>query len=286
MSPEQAHGDQVDARADLYALGCILYELVTCQPPFEGVGVEVLLAHLGHPIPKPSDHNPGVPALIDALVHDLMQKKPDDRPQSADDVVGRIDEALRELEAPSHRGGLPVTGIRTAHHPRVASSAARLRWRMPAALAAVAVVSIVATALVLPARRGPRATRAGGGPPDAVVAPDPRVAADGAPRKQVFDDGELTARVTLPERVVAGAHIRTEIEMWNALGAPLERKILVITIEDPQGKATGVNAERLAGAPGRFGFGHVFPTAGLYLVRVFPPESMTVFTIELDVEPR
>ena len=286
MSPEQAHGDQVDARADLYALGCILFELVTGQPPFEGAGVEVLLAHLGRPIPKPSDKNRAVPPVIDALVHDLMQKKPADRPQSADDVVARIDEALRELEAPPPRRGRPTTGIRTAHHDRVATSVPGPRWRLPAALAAVAAVSIVATAVVMRARTGPSAALAGGGQPDPAVVPDPAVPADSPTRKLVFDDGELTARVTVPAQLVAGARTRPEIEMWNALGAPLERKILVITIEDPQGKATGVNAERLAGAPGRFGFDHVFPAAGLYVVRVFPPESMSVFTIELDVEAR
>ena len=68
MSPEQAHGEQVDARADLYALGCILFELVTGQPPFDGSGFEVLLAHLGRPLPTPSERNPDVPEVVDELV--------------------------------------------------------------------------------------------------------------------------------------------------------------------------------------------------------------------------
>src|SRR5690606_1817925 len=87
MSPEQAHGEQVDARADLYALGCLLYELVTGTPPFEGSGFEVLLAHLGRPAPLPSDKNASVPEAIDRLCTALMRKKPDDRPQHADEVV-------------------------------------------------------------------------------------------------------------------------------------------------------------------------------------------------------
>ncbi|HUJ59527.1 MAG TPA: protein kinase, partial [Kofleriaceae bacterium] len=67
MSPEQAHGEVVDARADLYALGCVLFELVTGAPVFEGGSVEVLLAHLGRPAPAPSARNPDVPDAIDRL---------------------------------------------------------------------------------------------------------------------------------------------------------------------------------------------------------------------------
>ncbi|HSK01186.1 MAG TPA: serine/threonine-protein kinase, partial [Kofleriaceae bacterium] len=103
MSPEQAHGDPVDARADLYALGCLVFELVTGETPFDGSGFEVLLAHLGRPPPAPSSRNPDVPEAIDRLVLALMAKKPDERPRAADAVVAAIDEALLELEAP--RGG-------------------------------------------------------------------------------------------------------------------------------------------------------------------------------------
>ena len=52
MSPELAQGEQVDARADLYSLGCLLFELTTATMPFDGSGFEVLLAHLGRPAPR------------------------------------------------------------------------------------------------------------------------------------------------------------------------------------------------------------------------------------------
>src|SRR5439155_23695255 len=97
MSPEQAHGEQVDARADLYALGCLLFELVTGTPPFEGSGFEVLLAHLGRPAPAPSERNPDVPEVIDRLCARLMAKQPGDRPASADEVVALVDDAVAAL---------------------------------------------------------------------------------------------------------------------------------------------------------------------------------------------
>ena len=66
MSPEQAQGEVVDARADLYALGCLLFELVTGTPPFEGSGFEVLLAHLGPPAAAAErEATPSVPECVD-----------------------------------------------------------------------------------------------------------------------------------------------------------------------------------------------------------------------------
>src|SRR6185503_5455637 len=50
MSPEQAQGEHADQRSDIYALSCILFELVTGETPFDGSGFEVLLAHMGRPI--------------------------------------------------------------------------------------------------------------------------------------------------------------------------------------------------------------------------------------------
>ena len=72
MAPEQAQGDPVDARTDLYALGCVLFELLTGTTPFDGSGYEVLLAHLGRPIPPPSERAAPlkiiVPPAVDRLV--------------------------------------------------------------------------------------------------------------------------------------------------------------------------------------------------------------------------
>ncbi|HEX2637052.1 MAG TPA: protein kinase [Gemmatimonadales bacterium] len=107
MAPEQAAGDQsTDHRADLYALGCLAYELLTGQPPFAGPSARALIgAHLTQ-APEPLIHRrPEVPRELNQLVMRLLAKLPSDRPQSAEEV-------LRELEAlsmPPRR--VPLLGI-------------------------------------------------------------------------------------------------------------------------------------------------------------------------------
>ncbi|HEX2264518.1 MAG TPA: Stk1 family PASTA domain-containing Ser/Thr kinase, partial [Pseudonocardiaceae bacterium] len=84
LSPEQARGEQVDARSDVYAAGCVLYELITGDPPFTGDSpVAVAYQHVREdPIP-PSHQNPEVSAAVDAVVLKAMSKNPANRYQSA-----------------------------------------------------------------------------------------------------------------------------------------------------------------------------------------------------------
>jgi serine/threonine-protein kinase len=84
LSPEQARGELVDARSDVYAAGCVLYELITGDPPFTGDSpVAVAYQHVREdPIP-PSRQNPDVSAALDAVVLKAMSKNPANRYQSA-----------------------------------------------------------------------------------------------------------------------------------------------------------------------------------------------------------
>ncbi len=104
MAPEQARGTkQLDGRADLFSLGCVLFRCVAGRPPFEGDDVLTLLAELvlHHPPPLGS-LAPGVPVDLERLVARLLAKSPAERPASAREVaveLSRIGEELREGRA-------------------------------------------------------------------------------------------------------------------------------------------------------------------------------------------
>jgi serine/threonine-protein kinase len=94
MSPEQARGAKtIDHRTDVYALGCVLFEMITGQPPFVRRGpAEVIVAHLQEPAPRASSLVPGVPTALDELVAQMLAKDPAARPASMADVATRLAE--------------------------------------------------------------------------------------------------------------------------------------------------------------------------------------------------
>ncbi len=84
LSPEQARGESVDARSDVYSLGCVLFELLTGEPPFTGDSpVAVAYQHVREDPPTPSSMLAGVPAELDSVVLKAMSKNPANRYQSA-----------------------------------------------------------------------------------------------------------------------------------------------------------------------------------------------------------
>ncbi|HEX9236039.1 MAG TPA: protein kinase, partial [Actinomycetota bacterium] len=88
VAPEQIQGLPVDRRADVYSLGCVLYECLTGSPPFKrGAEVAVMWAHVQEPPPKVTDAIPGLPRGIDDVVARAMAKKPEDRYGTCTDLV-------------------------------------------------------------------------------------------------------------------------------------------------------------------------------------------------------
>ena len=136
MAPERfGSGKNVDARADVYSLACVLYECLTGRLPFSGGGVEGLAAaHRGDEPPKPSSSNPAIPVAFDAVIARGMAKEPEDRFQSAHELAVAARAALTDVsgvsaQAPAptvardaaaweagHRTRDPVTTTRPAPH--------------------------------------------------------------------------------------------------------------------------------------------------------------------------
>jgi eukaryotic-like serine/threonine-protein kinase len=84
LSPEQARGEAVDARSDVYAAGCVLFELLTGEPPFTGdTPVAVAYQHVREEPRRPSEVNPSIPSALDAVVLKALSKNPLNRYQSA-----------------------------------------------------------------------------------------------------------------------------------------------------------------------------------------------------------
>jgi serine/threonine protein kinase len=99
MSPEQARGEKVNDRADLFSLGAVLYRLCTGKLPFQGSNTMAVLMALAVEEPQPvRDHNPGVPESLAELIRQLLAKNPEDRPPSADHVRHRLLAIARKLD--------------------------------------------------------------------------------------------------------------------------------------------------------------------------------------------
>ena len=111
LSPEQARGESVDARSDIYSTGCVLYELLTSNPPFNGESpVSIAYQHVNE-VPKlPSSVDPSIPAALDSIVMTALTKAPANRYQTAAEMRVDIERAM---------AGLPI-----ATRPNVSAVAA------------------------------------------------------------------------------------------------------------------------------------------------------------------
>ena len=95
VAPEQIRGSDVDSRADVYALGCLLFECLTGEVPFARPSeVATLYAHLEDEPPRPSERNPALPEAIDAVISTAIAKDPDDRYASCSELIEASSDAL------------------------------------------------------------------------------------------------------------------------------------------------------------------------------------------------
>jgi serine/threonine-protein kinase len=108
-APEQIRGAAVDRRADIYSLGCLLYELVTGRPPFQGdSSSEIAERQMRREPAAPSDVIADVPSRLDDLILSMLEKLPEHRPEDAAEIERRIGEIARRAQQAS--GVVPIRG--------------------------------------------------------------------------------------------------------------------------------------------------------------------------------
>ena len=115
MAPEQIQGEAIDARTDLYALGILFHHLLTGEQPYTGdAPIAVAYQHLNAPVPSVRERRPEVSPALDEVVCRLMAKAPEERFQTADELLAAL-EAVPGLEvasAPTSVGSVPLSVAR------------------------------------------------------------------------------------------------------------------------------------------------------------------------------
>jgi eukaryotic-like serine/threonine-protein kinase len=134
MAPEQIRGrPPVSAQTDLYALGCVIFEMLTGRTPFVGEApAEVMHKHLDDVPPRISDFASDCPHALESLVRDLLQKDPNDRPESAAIVIERLNDVGPDLEVVPAKARV-TQALATPTVPRAIPIAARPQTPVPQA---------------------------------------------------------------------------------------------------------------------------------------------------------
>ena len=187
MAPEQVEGKEIDERADIYALGVILYEMLTGKVPFEGdTPLSIAVKHKTEMPQDPRKLNAQMPLDLSQLILNCLEKDRNKRPQSAEEVISQLVEI--EQEVPTSEKALPQRRPFTSREIKGAFSK---RWGWIAALLFVAIAAGVAFIFLRKEKPAP--------PPAnrrIVVLPFEN---QGAPEDEYFADGmtdEITARLS------------------------------------------------------------------------------------------
>jgi serine/threonine-protein kinase len=146
MSPEQARGEPVDARSDLFSLGSVLYAMCTGRPPFRADTAYGVLRRIGETNPRPiQELVPQIPEWLAEIVEKLHAKNPEDRFQSATEVAQLLGRWLAHLEQPSTLPAPARVEKRAAN--KLATPFSTRRWQMAAVAATLSLLLVLFVAI-------------------------------------------------------------------------------------------------------------------------------------------
>lgn len=224
MSPEQVTGDALDGRSDLYALGVLLYHMLTHRFPFErSMPSAVLVAHVNSAPTPLHTFRPDIPQAVDALVMQLLAKRPDDRVASARALLGQLDTVA---EGTATLGALPaaVPPARTPSAQALSSADAQAVWARAAELQAN-------TGMMVPPARFPAPEE---GEPltrgyDVAVVKDAAVEAGIAPRyvERALAEREAVVAPLAVMRVEEGPQLRKKVNAFLGASTKLDYECVV-----------------------------------------------------------
>ncbi len=234
LSPEQARGETVDSRSDVYSAGCLLYELLTGRPPFVGDSpVAVAYQHVREPALPPSDHDTDLPPEIDAIVMKALAKRVEDRYQSAAAMRSDIERYLagRPVQAQvPPPAPAPYPTAATAVVPQVPAEeeeTSRGRTGLLVALGLLIVVLVAGAAYLMP--------RLFESAPEEVAVPNVIDRTENQARKLIGEAGLAVGDIEREnsENVAAGKVIRQDPGA-DAFVEPDSRVNLVISLGRPE----------------------------------------------------
>jgi TolB-like protein/Flp pilus assembly protein TadD len=212
MSPEQARGQDLDPRSDIFSFGAVFYEMLTARPPFDDENAVDTISLILHKVPDPINaRNPDVPAVLALIVEKMLAKSRDSRYQNADRILedltsvetdlshhpnrrlvtARVDPGTDNLEVASTGGTNPAAGMAThASSAEYLLTELKMRRRSIAALLGLLLIGSIGLIYWLNANHSGKANDIGS------VAVMPFVNASGNPEQEYLSDGITETLIT------------------------------------------------------------------------------------------